>query len=39
VSFADKVEIDAIVKKAASKEYGLRSLIHGVVASEAFRSR
>ncbi len=39
VSFADKVEIDAIVKKAAAKEYGLRSLIHGVAASEAFRSR
>ncbi len=39
VTFADKVEIDAIVKAAAAKDYGLRSLIYGVAASEAFRSR
>jgi hypothetical protein len=36
---ADKDEIDAIVKKSAAKEYGLRTLVHEVVQSTLFTSK
>ena len=33
----DRPAIEAIVKGAAGDDYGLRSLVHGVVQSETFR--
>jgi mono/diheme cytochrome c family protein len=35
----DQRAIDAIAKNAAPEDYGLRSLIHGVVQSDVFRSK
>ena len=35
----DQRAIDAIVNRAARENYGLRSLVHGVVQSELFRSK
>jgi len=31
--------IEAIVKGSAKDDYGLRSLVHGIVQSETFRSK
>ncbi|MBI1372595.1 MAG: DUF1592 domain-containing protein [Phycisphaera sp.] len=39
LSFADRVEIDRIVDRLRDKHYGLRSLIHELVASDAFLKR
>jgi hypothetical protein len=36
VSFADRVEVEAILDRAAREEYGVRTLIHEVVQSELF---
>ncbi len=36
---ADKAEIESIVAAAKGKDYGLRSLIHEIVQSEAFRQK
>ena len=35
----DQLTIDAIVSSAAESDYGLRSIIHGVVQSELFRCK
>ncbi|MFM8534184.1 MAG: DUF1585 domain-containing protein, partial [Acidimicrobiia bacterium] len=35
----DQPTIEAIVKGAAKDDYGLRSLVHGIVQSETFRSK
>jgi len=35
----DQPAIDAIVRDAARDNYGLRSLVHGIVQSETFRSK
>ena len=35
----DQPAIEAIVKGAAKDDYGLRSLLHGIVQSETFRSK
>jgi mono/diheme cytochrome c family protein len=35
----DQPAIEAIVKSAASDDYGLRSLVHGVVQSQAFQKK
>lgn len=35
----DDPEVEAIVKSAAASDYGLRSLVHAVVQSDAFRSK
>lgn len=35
----DQPVIDAIVKNSASQNYGLRSLVHGVIQSELFRNK
>ena len=35
----DDPAIEAIVKSAASSDYGLRSIVHAVVQSDAFRSK
>jgi hypothetical protein len=35
----DQPAIEAIVKEAAKDDYGLRSLVHGIVQSETFRSK
>ena len=35
----DQRAIDGIVKGAAADDYGLRSLIHGVIQSDLFRSK
>jgi len=39
LTFADRVEIDQIVDRLESKNYGLRSLIHELVRSDAFLKR
>ena len=38
-TFADRVEIDAMVDRAAKKGLGLRTLIHEIVQSDAFLER
>ncbi|MCG8586043.1 MAG: DUF1592 domain-containing protein [Pirellulales bacterium] len=38
LGFSDRAAVAEIVKKVASKGYGLRSLVHEVVASETFRT-
>ena len=35
----DREEIEAIVKKARAKEYGLRALVHEIVQSRLFRHK
>ncbi len=37
VGFSDRDEVQRIVESVSSKDYGLRSIIHQVVASETFR--
>lgn len=37
MGFADRDEIDRIVKKTQAKDHGLRSLIHEIVASQIFQ--
>ena len=39
IQFADTEEVDAIVKRASTKNHGLRTLIHEVVQSRLFRSK
>jgi hypothetical protein len=39
VTSLDQPAIEAIVKEAAKDDYGLRSLVHGIVQSETFRSK
>lgn len=39
VEFADRPAIDALLKKASEKDYGLRTLIHEVVQSPVFLSK
>ena len=39
VSFSDHSEIDRIVIEAKSSDYGLRTLVHAVVASHLFQTK
>jgi hypothetical protein len=39
ISFADRAEIQRVVEAAKGSEYGLRTLLHQVVASRLFRSK
>jgi hypothetical protein len=39
ISFADRQEVEAIVGQAAAADFGFRSLVHAVVASELFLSK
>ena len=39
LSFSDKLAVEGIVKETVAKDHGLRSLVHAVVASEAFHSK
>lgn len=39
VGYADQVEVERIVADAAAQGYGLRSLLHGIVASNSFRTK
>lgn len=39
IQFADREEFDAIVRRAASHDFGLRSMIHEVVQSKVFRKK
>ncbi len=39
VSFADRVEIEGIVQRAAADGHGLRTIIHEIIQSELFHSR
>ena len=39
VGFSDHASVDRIVAEAKSSDYGLRSLIHAVVASELFQKK
>jgi hypothetical protein len=36
---ADRLQVDAIVKKDSQRDYGLRSLVHEIVQSELFRTK
>jgi mono/diheme cytochrome c family protein len=36
---ADQAEVDAIVERLRDRNYGLRSLVHEIVQSEAFRNK
>lgn len=36
---ADQAEIESIVRQAREKDYGLRSLIHEIVASKLFLNK
>ncbi len=38
-TYLEQRTIDAVVKSAAADDYGLRSLVHGLVQSELFRSK
>ncbi|MCC2667623.1 MAG: hypothetical protein K0Q72_94 [Armatimonadetes bacterium] len=37
--FSDRPKVEAILDRAASGGYGVKSLIHGIVASELFRNK
>ena len=39
VSFADRDVVERILDETADKQYGLRSLVHGVIQSEVFRRK
>jgi hypothetical protein len=39
VRFSDREQIDAILERASSSHYGVRSLVHELVQSELFRSK
>lgn len=39
LSFSDKMAVEEIVKEAAAKDHGLRTLVHAVVASEPFHTK
>ena len=39
VSFADRAVVDAIVRKAKAKNYGLRTLLHEIIQSDLFRTK
>lgn len=39
VGYGDHLTVDRIVAEAKTSDYGLRSLVHAVVASELFRSK
>jgi len=39
ISFADRAEVEKIVANAARDEYGLRTLVHAVVASPIFQNK
>jgi hypothetical protein len=39
VRFSDREKIDQIVKDSAASQYGVRSLIHGLVQSDLFRNK
>ncbi|MFO0966607.1 MAG: DUF1592 domain-containing protein [Gemmataceae bacterium] len=36
---ADRAQVEAILERARARDFGLRSLVHAVVQSEAFRSK
>ncbi|MGZ8938931.1 MAG: DUF1585 domain-containing protein [Limisphaerales bacterium] len=36
IRFADRPEIEAILERAASSHYGVRSLIHELIQSDLF---
>lgn len=37
LSFADRAVVDAVAKRSATNNYGLRTLVHEIVQSETFR--
>lgn len=37
--FSDREDLDAIIEKAKEREYGMKSIVHAVVASSAFRTK
>ena len=39
VRFTDREKIEAIVSSTKAQQYGLRSIIHGVVQSDLFRNK
>ena len=39
VRFSDRERIEQIVQEASAKQYGVRSLVHGIVQSELFRKK
>jgi hypothetical protein len=39
VRFSDREEIEKSLDKAKAKQYGVRSIVHGIVQSELFRNK
>ncbi len=39
VSFGDRAKVDAILQRSAARHYGVRTLVHELVASELFRTK
>ena len=39
VRFGDRPKVEAILNRSASGGYGVKSLIHGIIASELFRNK
>jgi hypothetical protein len=39
VRFADRPQVEAVLNRAKPTGYGVRSLIHGIIASQLFRSK
>lgn len=39
VRFSDRADVDKIVARAEEKNYGIKSIIHGVIASELFLTK
>jgi hypothetical protein len=36
---SDRAEVEAVVRKAREKDYGFRTLVHGIVQSKLFREK
>jgi hypothetical protein len=39
VRFGDRPKVERILEGAAPNGYGVKSLVHGIIASELFRSK
>lgn len=39
VTYSDRAKVEQIIAASANKQYGLRTLIHGIVQSELFRNK
>ncbi len=39
IGFTDRKQVDAILEKTRSSDYGVRSIVHGIVESDLFRNK